>query len=67
MQGHYDWSYAYSSLPSGKETVFKYIFLFQRKKFKQPEIFLAAKSSIDKLILSLVTSYKSVQSYAKSN
>ena len=36
MQGHHDWSYAYSSLSSGKETVFKCIFLFQRKKFKQP-------------------------------
>ena len=42
MQGHHDWSYAYSSLSSGKETVFKYIFLFQRKRFKQPGIFLAA-------------------------
>lgn len=67
MQGHHDWSYAYSSLSSGKETVFKYIFLFQRLKFKQPGIFLAVKSSIDNLILNLVTSYKSVQSFAKSN
>lgn len=67
MQGHHDWSYAYSSLSSGKEKVFKYIFLFQRKKCKQPGIFLAAKSSIDNLILNLVNSQKSVQSYAKSN
>lgn len=54
MQGHHDWSYAYSSLSSGKEKVFKYILLFQRKKCKQPGIFLAAKGSIDKLILNLV-------------
>lgn len=67
MQGHHDWSYAYSSLSSGKEKVFKYILLFQRKKCKQPGIFLAAKSSIDNLILNLVNIQKSVQSYAKSN
>ena len=42
-------------------------FHFQRRKFKQLGIFLAAKSSIDKLILNLETSYKSVQSCVKSN
>ena len=42
-------------------------FFVKGKKFKQPGIFPAAKSSIDNLILNLVTSYKSVQSFAKSN
>ena len=56
MQGHHDWSYAYSSLSSGKETVSS-VYFFSKKKLKQPGIFLAAKSSMDKLILNLVTSY----------
>ena len=67
MQGHHDWSYAYSSLSSGKETVSSVYFFFKEKTFKPPGIFLAAKSSIDNLILNLVNIQKSVQSYAKSN
>ena len=42
-------------------------FFFKEKISSSLEIFLAAKSSTDKLILKLVTSYKSVRSCAKSN
>ena len=42
MQGHHDWSYAYSSLSSGKEAVSSVYFFFKEKKFKQPGIVATA-------------------------
>ena len=44
-----------------------YISFSKKKNSSSLGIFLAAKGSIDNLILNLVTSYKSVQSFAKSN
>ena len=44
MQGHHDWSYAYSSLSSGKETVFQSIVLFQRKNSSSLEYFQLLKA-----------------------